>query len=246
MAFPRPHRSFWKKASSWVLISEIGIAIGIAVAGLATASRYYADGRGGLAAVVTGAAASVFVLTAVRGVLQHREREKKQSPYDLAGCLETLRGVLEASVDGDSDPGIRITVFAPEDDGHSLEQLCDYACGDPTRSRRTAARKLPSTAGVIGRAYQTRRYAVAQRVSDNPEQHVADLVQAWGFSHEAARRVDPTVRAWMAVPLMTPELGIEGIVYVDAQDGGFFTDLAQRLVLGACTGIALYSRQRYN
>lgn len=84
-----------------------------------------------------------------------------------------------------------------------------------------------------------------RRLDGDAEAHISDLVTNWGFSTDRARRVDPTVQSWMAVPLQTPEAGVEAVVFLDAQKREFFTENRQLLVLGACGGLALFVRQRY-
>jgi hypothetical protein len=218
----------------------------VSVISATSAFRFWREGSRGLASVVASGGAIALVFTGVRAAIQFKERARGESTYDLAGCLQTLRGALEAARPDTGDAGLRVTLFVPVEKAGRLEQVCDYAGSDPARCGNTAGRKVPSNTGVIGRAYQTGKMAVAKRVSDDPAAHIDDLVKNWGFSSKAARAVDPTVRAWMAVPLSTPERGVEVILYADAQQRDFFTDDRQQLVLGGCAGIALFARQRYN
>jgi hypothetical protein len=245
MRIPRSQKSPWKRPSTWLFICDIVIAAAVAAVGSTSAFRFWREGARGLAWLVGGAGVVALVFTGMRAALQYRERARGESTYDLAGCLQTLRGTLEAARPDTGDPGLRLTLFVPVDKAGRLEQVCDYAGSDQARCRNTAGRLVPSNTGVIGRAFQTNSIAVAKRVSDDPQVHIDDLVRNWGFSSNAARAVDPTVRAWMAVPLSTPERGVEAILYADAQHRDFFTDDRQQLVLGGCAGIALFSRQRY-
>jgi hypothetical protein len=244
MAIPRHEKAVWNKQTFWLFVGDIGSGIGVAIIGATTVLRLWAEGRTTLAGLSAFGAVAVLAFTGLRAVLQYRDRARNESPHDLTGCLQTLRGALEASDDG--RPGLRITLFVPVNSGTNLEQVCDYACSDHARCRGTAGRTVASTTGVIGRAFQTENCVVAQRVSDDPEEHIRDLVNNWGFSVHSARRVDPTVRAWMAVLLRTPERGVEAIVYSDAQSRDFFNEPRQALVLGGCAGLALFVRQRYN
>jgi hypothetical protein len=246
MGIPRSRRPAWKRTTTWLLICDVAVAIGAALFGITTVLRYWAEGQRRPAIATAVAAGAVLIFTAVRAVLQYVERSRKESTHDLLGCLQTLRGTLEASAPEIADAGLRVTLFVPVHGGSELEQACDYTCRDRARRKDTAGRRVASTAGAIGRAFQTGNYAVAQRVTEDPGEHIADLIASWGFSAEAARRVDPTVRASMAVPLTTPERGVEAIVYVDARVGDFFTESRQMLVLGGCGAIALFAQQRYN
>jgi hypothetical protein len=247
MAIPTTAKQWYLRSPSWLLICDVAIALAVAVAGFITALRLWDEQQKGLAIAAGAGALVILVFTGIRATLQYRERATRESPHDLLGCLHTLRGMLEASSEEPGlETGLRITVWVPVDSGNQLEQACDYACADHSRCKGTATRRMAATVGVIGRAYQTGKYAIAKRVSDDPEAHVEDLIQNWGFSSDRARRVDPTVRAWMAVPLTTPERGVEAIVYVDARKREFFTENRQLLVLGGCGGLALFVRQRYN
>jgi hypothetical protein len=245
MRIPRSQKSWWKRSSTWLFISDVVVAVAVAGIGGTSAFRFWREGARGVAGVVAGGGVVALVFTGLRAAIQFKERARGESTYDLAGCLQTLRGTLEAARPDAGEPGLRVTLFVPVESAARLEQVCDYACGDQARCKNTAGRKVPSNTGVIGRAYQTNKTAVAKRVSDDPEAHIDDLVKNWGFSSKAARAVDPTVRAWMAVPLSTPERGVEAILYADAQHRDFFTDDRQQLVLGGCAGIALFARQRY-
>ena len=142
-------------------------------------------------------------------------------------------------------PDSRVTLLFWWRKRGAWSKFCDYAGSDPARCENTVGRTVPSNTGVIGRACQTSKMAVAKRVSDHPAAHIDDLVKNWGFSSKAARAVDPTLRAWMAMPLSTPERGVEVVLCADAQQRDFFTDDRQQVVLGGCAGIALFARQRY-
>ncbi len=49
---------------------------------------------------------------------------------------------------------------------------------------------------------------------------------------------------WMAVPLASGTR-IEGILYLDAREPGFFTESRQDLILRAAVGVARYVAERY-
>lgn len=245
MAIPRAERRLFRQPHTWVWVAELVIASGAGVVGASTMSRYAADGLHGHAWAVGTASVIVLVFQFVKSGVQFGLARRSRSLHQLVGCLETMKGVLEASAAGAPDAGLRVTVYLPIENGNTLEQVCDYVATDTFRRRDTAGRNLPATAGVVGRAYQTGKIAIANRIDGDADAHIDDLVKNWGFSKARARRIDPTVAAWMAVPLQTPENGVEAVVFLDAQRRGFFTDNRQLLVLGGCGGLALFVRQRY-
>ena len=76
------------------------------------------------------------------------------------------------------------------------------------------------------------------------EAFVREMVKEWNFTEERARRLEPGVREWMAVPFIESDR-VNAILYLDATQRGFFTTDRQELVLAAQRGIAVFVGKRY-
>lgn len=155
MAIPRAETRFYRQPHTWVCGAEVIIAIGAGAVGAATTTRYWSDRQPWLAWVVGTATVAIVVFQVIKSIIQFRIVKRGKSLHQLAGCLETMKGVLEISSDEAHKAGLRVTVYVPVEQGNKLEQVCDYVSSDPSRCRNTAGRSLPATAGVIGRAFQT-------------------------------------------------------------------------------------------
>jgi hypothetical protein len=194
------------------------------------------------------AAGCVTVLAAALGItsslLEVREEARKDSVYELEGCLETLLSILNPPGDPEYDRGLRATLHVQDDDGQSFVQVVDYV-GD-NRMPKTAGRKFRSSAGLAGRVLKSGEAYAASRASQNHEDYVRELISDWDYSEEEARARDMSAMSWMAVPLN--ENGrIEGLLYLDSTRAGFFDDPGrQARVIGAAVGIAKFVARRYH
>ena len=92
MRIPRSHKSWWKRPSTWLFISDVFIAV--AVAGISATSGVSLLARGfavGLRRLWRAGEQSRWSLPA-SAAIQFKEGAKGESTDDLAGCLQTLRG----------------------------------------------------------------------------------------------------------------------------------------------------------
>ena len=190
----------------------------------------------------TAAALGAIVLVGSIGkdVQGYLRKRRERSSWDLHGCLHTLHGTLLATaLQGEADPGLRVTLHRPLPSDR-VEQICDYV----GRSGKGAGRCFSARAGVVGQALRTRQYVIADRENDDAELYITELVNVWNYTMQEAKSLDHTVRAWMAVPVKQGD-SVEGVLYVDSVQRGYFTEQRRDLILGACVGIARFVGQRY-
>jgi hypothetical protein len=197
--------------------------------------------------LLTAASLLALTLSLAKAFVTLRSQRPTRSPHELSGCLEVVYALLTAAASS-TPPVIRLTVYRPVESGGKLEQVVDYVGnGQPDPSR--VGRRFSVNVGAIGAAFREERVIVADRVNDNPEAFIAELVQDWGYSVRDARRASLGVFAWTALPLIDTdgagERTVRGIVYIDASESGFFTDDRMRLLTDACSGIALFVKRRY-
>jgi hypothetical protein len=233
-------RTILQASQTWdVLIALTALVAGTTgVSSLAMAGRVGAAWLAGLCAVTTCA------LTITRAGVAWAKQSRRESLHELRGCLMTLHALLvETDRPGEETRvGLRLTVHVPSPDHRELVQVLDYV-GDG-RGGRTAGRRLPVHCGIAGHVYRTGDAYHAQRQDGDYEAYVRDLIEQWAYSEPQARKVDPASMSWMAVPLGTAGR-IEGILYLDARDPGFFTEARQDLILRAAIGVARYVAERY-
>jgi hypothetical protein len=184
-----------------------------------------------------------FVGAALKAALTWREKAKSRRHQGLEGCLFTLYTVLLASSEQGVAPELRLTIHVPVNGGNELEQLLNYVGGDPSK-RTGAGRRTSQHCGIIGHAYRNNQPLAASRESENYEDYVKELSQKWGFSEAQARVVSHQSRSFMAVPF-AGEGGVEAVLYIDSTKANYFTPNRTKLVVDACTGIALFIDRAY-
>ncbi|MGV3519081.1 GAF domain-containing protein [Luteitalea sp.] len=223
---------------------DVLIALTALVAGTTGVATLAESGRSGAAWIAGSCAVLTCVFTITRAVVAWTKQARRESLHELRGCLMTLHALLvETDRPGEVvRTGLRLTVHVPSADHRELVQVLDYV-GD-TRGGRTAGRRLPVHCGIAGHVYRTGDAYHAQRQDGDYEAYVRDLVEQWAYSEPQARRVDPASMSWMAVPLASGAR-IEGILYLDAREPGFFTESRQDLILRAAVGVARYVAERY-
>ncbi len=216
------------------------------IPGIVGAWKFFDEGRVGPAWICLVVAILGGAVAVVKTSVLWWFRQDDQPPHDLAGSLYALHDILMADISSDKDPGLRLTIHVPKDNDTNLEQVLDYV--GTGRSEKTAGRTFSIHCGIIGQAYRKKTAMVAARKSDDYDKYIAELVSEWGYTDDVARRLDASSMAWMAVPLQSPQDHgkVVGIVYLDVKDRDFFTDIRQKLVLLACTGIAKWVGMRYN
>src|SRR5207237_856519 len=125
----------------------------------------------------------------------------KHTPHDLAGCLHALYAILMTGKEpgaASHDPGLRITIHVPTENGQKLQQVLDYV--GAKRGETVAGSKLPAQCGIIGKAFREKQICTAKRKNQDYMGYVRELVQEWGFTEADANKRHPASMAWMAIP----------------------------------------------
>lgn len=200
-----------------------------------------------LAITVGLATVGILAITIAKNAVTLREAKQKTSTHELEGCLLTLLTALDPGAL--STPGrIRLAVHAPGETRETLEQITQYI-GDRPKTGRVG-RHFPANAGIIGKAFresgQEQTAFVAQRVNDDYEAYINELVRDWNYTRPRAEKLNPAVRAWMAVSFPDPDTrDVGAVLYLDSTDRDFFTPDRQELVMRASRGIAVFIGRRY-
>jgi hypothetical protein len=195
-------------------------------------------------AIVVAIFASCGTLMGVAGaVVAITEEARKESVHELAGCLETLLAIINPPTAPDYDRGIRATLHRSIDGEEAFEQVLDYVGDD--RAGRTAGRRLPGNAGLIGKVIASREAIAVSRTVANHEMYIRDLQADWGYTEEEARRRDMSAMAWIAVPLEHSGR-IGGVLFLDSTKPGYFYEpTRQREIVSSAVGIAKFAVRRY-
>jgi hypothetical protein len=233
-----------KRGVRWLLEQpgayDLGLAFFTGVVGLSSAIAQYSQGHHRLAAVLAAATVSALIVGFAKSTVTLVLARRKESTQDLEGCLYTLHSLLTPEWD---DGNVRLAIHVPVG-GNELEQVTDYIGAPPKKGR--VGRRFPANAGIIGKAYQENDAFVAQRLSEDPQAYVRELIDDWAYPPDLARRLNPAIFAWMAVPFNDPvRQQVQGILYVDSTDRDFFTDARQEVILQASAGIARFVVRRY-
>lgn len=169
--------------------------------------------------------------------------------HELEGCLHTLHAVLMSDFGADApQPNLRITIYRPVNGGQQLEQILDYV-GRPKSKESKVGRRFPAQCGIIGMALREKKPIVAERVNENHEAFIQELIRHWSYTEADARKANPAVFSWMAIPLTESGDGeevVQGIVYLDSTERGFFTTVREQTAKAACGGIARFVSRRYS
>ena len=241
MGIPRP-KTGWRWLVAQTATFDIATAGFTAILGLTAAANYWLQGRAPLATLVVLATGAVLTLTIVKNTVALAQARQKESVHELEGCLLTLHATLDpAAMETLGRLRLAIHVAAGSD---TLEQATEYI-GDAPRKGRVG-RRFPATAGIIGKAFREGDAFVGQRINDDYEAYIEELITDWNYTKEWARRLNPAVKAWMAVPFYDTDKGqVDAVLYLDSTDSDFFTPERQELVLSAANGIAVFIGRRY-
>ena len=200
-------------------------------------------------ALIVGVA-GLIVLSAGLGkaVATFNAKRRTRQVHELEGCLETLRATLtETGVD--PVPHLRLTIHKPVDAGQKFEQVLEYVGATRRSKPPQAGRRFPSQSGITGRALRRATTIVADRVNENVDKFVQELVDDWAYTKADARRTNASIYSWLAIPLIEidgDDRFVIGIVYLDCDRREFFTPERIRLAQAACGGIAQFVARRYN
>lgn len=229
---PTP-KSPWQRILGTTFLYDILIAL----AALANALLTLKHGSRALIA----AAILIMALAIIKAVIQWRQKDAKDSPHELEGCLYTLHAILLP--EDQADHALRITVHVPQRGGKNLIQVVGYVGSQ--RKKATAGRLTPISCGITGRAYRTKKPVRLRRANDDVDAYIQELIEAQGFTEEQARNIDPSTMSGYAAPLLSADSTVVGIVYADAVDRDFFSDERVTILDRACVGIARFIERKY-
>jgi hypothetical protein len=199
-------------------------------------------------ALASGWLALATLVKSIQAHLKDKKQQRAESPLDLTGCLHVLHQAIAGKCRRAQDKQIatgclRLTIHRL--DGEHLQQCVPYVGGPGGKP----GRKFSSRSGIIGRACLNNEVIVASRRSDDHDAFVQEMVSVWNFPMVEARELDPSRRAWMAVPLTETDAGdadcVIGVVYLDSNDKDLFTEDMQSLILDCVKGVAGFVRVRY-
>lgn len=245
MSIPRVKHWAWRILTAGQFYDAL-IAISAMAGGFVASQKLIVDGWRAAGRLVATSAFSVCVLSILRAIVVYRHEAKKESLHELEGCLMIIHAILaeDDTLDCQKETGLRLTVHVAISD-HQLQQVLDYV-GDE-RGGFTAGRVSPIRSGIAGHVYRTREAFAAERFEEGYEGYVSELIRDWGYIEKDARKLSPSTRSWMAVPLIAPSTSkIQGILYLDSTDRSFFTATRQRLVINAADGVARFVARRYS
>jgi hypothetical protein len=223
-------------------LCDFGIAIAALIGGVISA----VEKQSSVGVFLIILACVVFILAALKLIAAWHKKEREGSPHHLESSLYILHAMLTNDTLLNQDPHLRITLHLPTADGSKLEQSLDYV-GDK-RGGSTARRRFSVNVGIIGLAFRCKEATVAVRKGSDTEQYVRELVEDWGYTEDDARKRDMSAMTWMAIPLCSsPDNSkVVAIVFLDATDPEFFTEVRQNIALCACVGLAQYVQQAYS
>jgi hypothetical protein len=218
-----------------------------ALLGSTSAIDYAVQGHHRLATTIAAGTAGVLLLTIARNAVTLRQVREKTSMHELEGCLFTLHAALDSTA-MQTVGKLRLAIHVAAA-GETLMQVTEYV-GDTLKKGRVG-RKFPRNAGIIGEAFREGggEYDafVGERVNDDYEAYVEELVQDWNYTRERAVKINPAVKSWMAVPFTDPDgHDVKAVLYLDSTEKHFFTPERQELVVQACNGIAVFIGKRYS
>ncbi|HEX5870682.1 MAG TPA: hypothetical protein VFY65_09715 [Longimicrobium sp.] len=181
--------------------------------------------------------------------VQDRERKRGEDYDGLRGALwvlyETVRRAAGVEVVGDGT--LRVTihrVVPPSKKGRAaeqLEQLLPYIGGKGGPADRT----FSIYSGVIGKAAREKVVVATFRKSAEYREFVKELIRDWAYTEETACGLTPDRCAWMAVPIVSVDLGTMAVVYLDSSIPDFFTADLRELIANCCDGVAAYTVEAY-
>jgi len=237
MPIPRPPRGI-----RWILgqtaTYDILIALFASVIGFSSAWNYFSSGKTFLAFVASLGTVGVLAFAVARQGIGLATARKKESSHELEGCLYTVHAVLAPP----ERSRLRLAIHVPVDE--MLEQVTEYVGDRPKQGR--IGRQFPANAGIIGKAFREKDVFVGRRINDDYESYVRELVRNWNYTEERARKLDPGVMEWMAVPIYDADRQrVQGVLFLDSTTRGFFTPDRQETVLAAVSGIAVFIGRRY-
>lgn len=189
------------------------------------------------------------LIKVLHAAAQDRDRKRSEEYDGLRGALCVLYETVRrgAGVESVGDGTLRVTIHRvvwPTKKGaaaEQLEQLLPYIGG----SGGAPGRRFSIYSGVSGRAARDRTVVEVSRRSEEYPEFVRELVRDWAYTEETARAVAPDRQSWMGVPILSVDLAVTAVVYLDSSVPGFFTAAVQQLVGNACSGLATYIGEAY-
>jgi len=177
-------------------------------------------------------------------------REEDEEKFDgLNAALHIIHSLVrhKAAFGRKDADRLRVTIhriLPPKTKSASPEQflqLLDYVGGGGGGKGRTFSIR----SGITGKAAREGDVLIGSRNNDDHEAFIKELISVWAYTEEDAKRLAIGRNSWMAVPIKYKGREITGIVYLDSNEKGFFTEEIAELAVWACGGLAVFIDERY-
>lgn len=180
-----------------------------------------------------------------RAVDKDTSELQMKSPEGLRGCAHVLYAYLKHTFNVGEDEGtVRVTVHRITTDLSSepeIEQVIHYV-GDKVPSG--GGRRFPIGAGVIGLVARSGEPQIAHRTSTTDEEYRKELVNQWGYTPEAASKMQMDRKSFIGIPIKGPDDEVIGVVFADSSIENAFIAVDESIIATA-SGIAAYIQERF-
>ena len=243
--------SAWRKFKRSTGPYDLATAVVNAGGLLAAAGQFFVWDALGWGLFTASTAAAGLGVQGLKARALFRQLQRDRSLHDLEGCLHTLETILlgtDLAPPRRAEVGLRLAIHVPDGTGN-LVQAMNYV-GDQ-RSGGGAGRSMPENVGIVGQAYRQAKLEPTLQVLEDHRttEHYADFVNQmvtdYAFSPEAARQLSAATMSWLAIAIPHHDGRVEGVLYCDSKQAGFFTDVRQADILHATVGIAYFIGLRY-
>lgn len=203
----------------------------------------------GISIVGTAVVVTAALVKLVQGIEKDRKENDDARLDGFHAVLHVIHSIVrhKAKLSRNETDRLRVSihrVVRPEKKwGHpeEVEQMLDYVGGNG----KHAGRRFSIRTGIIGRAIREREAFAVSRKSTDHKAFIKEMVQEWGFTSEEAAKLTFDRNSWMAVPILYRGGEVTGVVYLDSNDSGIFTEDVRNEVVSACAGLAVFISERY-
>jgi hypothetical protein len=228
----------------------VALAAGVVASGWAIVKEFRAVRPDAMQlAVLLVAAISVTFLGVVKiaqSLFKEAREDKRLSPDELRGCLYVIHRAVLGWKGSETPPEgwLRITLHKVDLRKGELEQSVEYVGSeDPGK----AGRRFLINAGLIGVVARTGEMrAFFREATMSFEEWCETLVEDYGMTRESAWATRRDRFSFLGVPIKSPGgKEVRAVVYLDAQEPGFFDNDVADLIVSGCEGLAAWIDEHY-